>query len=184
LFVIAWQSTETRDAAKAALLNAQAVINAERAWLVISGAPLNGPAGGFTLHCKNKGRTPAMLIESSAGCVAAKKGDLDFSREPQYAITKPIKDRLLVNDESVWVFWFDRKVIRNMLGDEVAFKEALNGERKIFFFWRIVYRDMLNPVAANRHETCWGCFYDLTDEGDQIYDLEGTGVLHLYSKYS
>lgn len=34
LLVIAWQSTETRDAAKAALLNAEAVINAERAWMI------------------------------------------------------------------------------------------------------------------------------------------------------
>jgi hypothetical protein len=66
LLVIAWQSAETGDAAKAALLNAQAVINAERAWLVVkiqkSPNPARFPAENYINVLTNEGRTPAMLI--------------------------------------------------------------------------------------------------------------------------
>jgi hypothetical protein len=52
------QTKAGEDAANAALLNAQALINAERPWLVVE-------ASGFpyiTLKMVNKGRTPAQLI--------------------------------------------------------------------------------------------------------------------------
>ena len=52
------QSKAGEDAANAALLNAQALINAERPWLIVE-------ASGFpyiALKMVNKGRTPAQLI--------------------------------------------------------------------------------------------------------------------------
>jgi hypothetical protein len=64
LIVIAEQTSQTRVAAEAALLNAKAVINAERPWIMVSVKSPPGPMGGFTVYARNKGRTPAMVTEA------------------------------------------------------------------------------------------------------------------------
>ena len=48
--VIFWQSWETRKSAKAALLNAQALINSERAWIMVDIVPV--PGMGERVHAK------------------------------------------------------------------------------------------------------------------------------------
>ena len=80
LFVIAWQSAETRDAAQGALLNAQAVIDAERAWMIpeITQPPdykaIIHPSEKddeceirITLTVKNYGKTPAIATKALFG---------------------------------------------------------------------------------------------------------------------
>lgn len=70
LIVIGWQSTETRDAAKGALLNAQAVIDAERAWVIIRSSMNWGyiPFVSFPLkywwEIENVSNTPAQILET------------------------------------------------------------------------------------------------------------------------
>ncbi|HEV2289292.1 MAG TPA: hypothetical protein VGR81_10100 [Candidatus Acidoferrales bacterium] len=63
-FVIGWQSWESRKSAAAALLNAKAVIDSERAWIHGEFAK-NDPALGvikYSLSVKNQGKTPAEII--------------------------------------------------------------------------------------------------------------------------
>jgi hypothetical protein len=55
-----------RDAAQAALLNAKAVINAERPWIVIFG--INDIKRGACFMAGNMGRTPAEIVSFSAEC--------------------------------------------------------------------------------------------------------------------
>lgn len=69
LWMIRRQAETGRDAAKAALLNTQAVINAERAWLLFSveKEPAPGLGGPSYFHIKvvNYGKVPARRLEIS-----------------------------------------------------------------------------------------------------------------------
>lgn len=63
-FAIAVQSWETRKAANAALLNAQAVINSERPWFIAEVVEVE--SGIFKIRITNKGKTPALLMWGTA----------------------------------------------------------------------------------------------------------------------
>jgi hypothetical protein len=58
----------TKDAAEAALANAQAVINSERPWLVVMIEPIEDIPGMYVVRAVNKGRTPAQLYEGHCSC--------------------------------------------------------------------------------------------------------------------
>lgn len=66
LLLLGIQMRATEKAAQAALLNAQAVIEAERPWLVVTVErnEAMGTPGWFSLRVTNKGNTPAQLIEA------------------------------------------------------------------------------------------------------------------------
>ena len=65
--IMGWQSRETRKAARAALLNATAVINSERARILfetekrLDNEPFRGVAT-FTIFAVNRGKVPAEII--------------------------------------------------------------------------------------------------------------------------
>jgi hypothetical protein len=63
--VIGWQSWETRKSAQAAALNAEALINAERPWVMVQVEKLPGENAAksvFQLNVFNYGKTPAHII--------------------------------------------------------------------------------------------------------------------------
>jgi hypothetical protein len=67
-FIAIWiQAIETKKAARAALLNAQAVINAERAWLDIGFSPVQFGATIYCFYVFNLGKTPAFITERLLG---------------------------------------------------------------------------------------------------------------------
>lgn len=84
------QTVATKEAAKAALLNAQAVINSERAW--IHGEILQSWIGSnrWTLQVKNHGKTPAQILgyEIAPGLFEG----VEFSKKGLAApVTHPIR---------------------------------------------------------------------------------------------
>lgn len=170
-----------QQAVNAALLNAQAVINAERPWLLVHIGPNNGPMGGFTIHAKNKGRTPAMITAVHMGCVAV-EGISALPKEPPYGPGKLVQDRILVADDAAWVIWFDRKMLKNLLADD--FDKALARELQVFVFVTVLYRDLLNPSATPPHETRWVCLFELNEEGDAVHNIEGIGGPREYDQYT
>ena len=77
LMVIAWQSTETRDAAKATAKGAEAQMNADRAWVLIHGIrnpPTleqclhNATVPGIAYEVKICGNTPARIVRERYRC--------------------------------------------------------------------------------------------------------------------
>jgi hypothetical protein len=178
-FVIAWQSSETRRAAQAAFLNAQAVINAERPWVVM---PVNPHRrGGFSVGAQNKGRTPAMIVAAYMGFVAVDTIS-DLPKDPPYGPGKLIQGRIVVADDTVWVSWFDRKSLESVLGKD--FERAVAHEKQVFVFGTTLYRDLLGPADAPPHETRWICLFELNSEGDAIHNIEGIGVCDGYDNYT
>jgi hypothetical protein len=170
-----------QQAANAALLNAQAVINAERPWLLVLIEPNSGPMGGFTIHVKNKGRTPAVATAVHMGCVAV-EGTSALPKVPSYGPGRLLQDRIVVADDAAWVIWFDRRMLMGFLGAD--FDRALAKKLQIFVFVAVFYRDLLNPSASLPHETRWVCLFELNDEGDAIHDIEGIGVPSEYGRYT
>jgi hypothetical protein len=92
LVVIAWQSTETRDAAQYASLNAQILVNTERPWLFVSyehqiSLPSEDDPEGhesFALNIINKGRGPAQIVSYTTPAYRAVAKDTNLPKEPEY----------------------------------------------------------------------------------------------------
>ena len=117
LGVICWQSIETRKSAQGAFLNAQALITAERPWLVahfIATEKRTIPEDGFAAfqwEVKNVGRTPAIVKEWAARVVF----NTDFvplPDKPDYGNPDWLfSERILVPGGTLrfWADWYEWK---------------------------------------------------------------------------
>lgn len=183
LIAIAEQTSQTRKAAEAALLNARAVINAERPWILISVKSPPGPMGGFTVHARNKGRTPAMIIESRMGCAAVKTIS-DLPAQAVYPITNPIENRIVIPGGATHIVWFDQRLFTGVLKDSVP---LFSWEGEVFVFGKVRYRDLADPDKSIIHETRWLGLYQppVGDEGgNSIFRVEGLGISDEYDRYT
>jgi len=176
---IAWQSNETSKAAKAALLNAQAVINAERPWIYAYVRP-HRTRGGFKLSIKNRGRTPAMIVDCRMNYLQATSLNL-LPSDAKYDWDTIIENKIVFPDSVAFAMWFDRSTVKRALG-----KDSLSvlDENNIFVCGRIRYRDLLNPNPDVIHETRWICGYQLTETGDEVQPIEGYGISGEYERYT
>src|SRR3984957_18501013 len=180
--VISWQTVQTKKAAEAALLNAQALINAERPWIMVTVEEVVGPSGGFNLYMTDKARTPAMVTDAYIGCVAVE----DLSALPTKAPYGPgsmAKDRIVLPDEKQLMTWFSGVTLKKIVGE--TFPSA-PWDGDIFVFGKVVYRDLLSPSSSDAHETRWIGLYQLPtgESGDSIFSFQGIGVPDEYDRYS
>jgi hypothetical protein len=160
-----------QDAAEAAKLNAQAVINSERPYLIVSIHPdLVKPATGlFTLACLNQGNTPAKVIAVSAEPRVVNALD-DLPIPPVYSTDAgvPQLDLIVHKDDfpighgiNPEVFLLERPTERVLVHQARAF---------LVYYGTVVYRDMLYPESEPRgsHESQW-CFV-YRPRGDAAFD--------------
>ena len=88
LLAIAWQSSETRTAADAALLNAKAMIHSQRPWLIvrIEEKPTGTAAmTQFQFHIYNHGNSPAYVTSCSQLTVAwLENPNMELPAKPVY----------------------------------------------------------------------------------------------------
>ncbi|MFZ0745120.1 MAG: hypothetical protein WAM85_11980 [Terracidiphilus sp.] len=183
LLAIAEQTTETSKAAQSALLNAQAVINAERPWILVVLKNVRGPMGGFTVHARNRGHAPAIIIGSYIGCALVK----NISGLPEKASYFPgsmVKDRIIPPDGAVRTHWFDTRHIRKWLNEDIP---PVMWMGQVFVFGKIVYRNLANPNNGEVHETRWISLYQppVGDElGNSMFRIEGVGASEEYERYT
>jgi hypothetical protein len=95
------QTVAAEGASKAALLNAQAIINSERAWIILQSDenPIRRNTDNTYGYCwtiKNVGRTPARLIETAAICAKREKSE-PLNDTPDFSDPPPLRlnNRLL-----------------------------------------------------------------------------------------
>jgi hypothetical protein len=169
-------------AANAALLNAQAVINAERPWLLITIKPRMGPMGGFTVHARNKGRTPAMITAAHIGFISVKKVS-DLPDIPPYGTGRLVQDRIIIPGSAARIIWFDGGTVSRSLGENYP---RFTWEGEIYVFGTILYRDLADPSLTSIHETRWigRYFSPVGESGDSIFRIEGIGVADEYDRYT
>ena len=176
------QTAAGEKAADAARLNAQAVINAERPWILVTIESVEGPMGGFNIRVRNRGRTPAMITVAYWGCAAVKEVT-DLPREPSYWPRKLVKDRIVMPDGAAKIWWFDPGTLHNMLKEDFP---RFTWEGQVFVFGTVLYRDLADPSPASIHETRWiGLYQPVVGDLDySIFRIEGIGVADEYHRYS
>lgn len=115
LFFLGVQAVLARKSADAALLNANAIINSERAWLVAKPVIIGGlqPTGkhgalAFKWVITNAGRTPARILETDAVMFRIEYGDLQkLPPEPHYPGSRSVSMNrvVIVPGDSIEVTW-------------------------------------------------------------------------------
>jgi hypothetical protein len=178
--VIGWQSIETRKAAQGAFLNAQAVINSERPWIVMTIEPGKKP-NEFLLKAVNRGRTPAAILSAGEGVAIIEPGT-PLPAVPEYTRVKKYEAPvMLIQGEYQTVLEFDRKHLRSLCDDRERFVKIEECSQMTYIFGNVRYRDLLGADEADPHETRWCCTVWLMDEEDELFFTEGSGE---YTKHT
>ncbi len=147
--------------AQAALLNAQAVIHAERPWILIAVEPSRGKENSFTIMATNRGRTPAKIMSTSEQIIIA-IDEKHLPDVPEYKSEKPgapLVPIILLSGESTEIQSFCRDDVKGLCDSEERFKRIETWEEKIYLYGRVIYRDLIAPTDDQVHETDWCCWY-------------------------
>jgi hypothetical protein len=164
LFFLIRSANAARDAAKAANVNADAVMKSERAWVIATPVNWNPelavlappstliPLNIFDIAIKSVGKTPAQLIDIVNQYVSIESlGGLPVP--PEYGTPAPLDGLLLVPEDS-----FSNRTVLNptpTLNPETHIR-VMNAERFLYAFGRVRYRD----TFGLERETRWGYVYD------------------------
>ncbi len=147
--------------AQAALLNAQAILHAERPWILITIEPSRSAESSFTIMATNRGRTPARIITSKE----RKQILIDENRLPKTpgyegqdrnAQQAPI---ILLPGESTGIVTFSRNDVKGLCDSEERFRRIETWEEKVFLYGKVIYKDLIAPAEQQDHETNWCCWY-------------------------
>ena len=149
------------DSAKAALLHAQAVVDSERPWLVITVEPSLNIKNGFTILATNRGRTPARIIANLERTTIA-PDEAHLPETPSYedvAPGAPLVPIILLTGESTALKSFSRDDAVGLPKIPEELRRLDTWEDKIFIHGRVTYRDLIAPPEQQIHSTDWCCWY-------------------------
>jgi hypothetical protein len=147
--------------AQAALLNAQAIIHAERPWILITVEPSRSMENSFTVMATNRGRTPARIIATEKRTRIA-IDEKHLPSTPEYKSEKadaPLVPIILLPGEFAAIEPFCRDDVKGLCDSEERFKRIETWEEKLFLYGRVVYRDLIASADDQMHETNWCCWY-------------------------
>jgi hypothetical protein len=173
-------ATAAAESAQAALIYAQAILHAERPWVLVTVAPSPSIENGFTVIATNRGRSPARVVATSESTIIA----IDEARlpaVPEYkaeAAEAPPSSIILLPGEFTSIKSFCRDDVKGLCETEERLRRVENWEERIFLYGRVVYQDLTAPAAQPNHETAWCCRYihgrlksGLVMAGPQEYNL-------------
>jgi hypothetical protein len=163
----------TRKSADAALLNAQAMINSERPWMLIE-VKAGNSQGTFTVSFRNCGRTPAEVV-SFCQHLECRKRDNDFGlpASPDYWDEAQLfKYTRMVAPQGVWFNPNDSYFVIDQNVTTEQWRDITNSRQRAVYWGRLRYRDMIEfPKTAHQltteeavslprviHETCF-CYW-------------------------
>ena len=148
------------DAARAAMLHAEAIVKNDRPWILIATEPSPGVANGFTITASNRGRTPARIVAIPHRIDFA-SDESDLPEVPQYqeaSTSAPFVPMILLPGEFAQIATFSRDEVKELCESEEQFTRVENWEEKIFIYGRVTYRDLLSPQDEQIHQSAW-CFW-------------------------
>ena len=162
-FVIAWQANETRraaqageESAKAAFLNAQAIISAERAWIVVTVD--ESPVGVYRFWAENKGKTPARTVSFWGESLYVER-DTKYVEKPDETTRGALLQfpPCLMPPGDKRVVWecyrsMNEEASGGGNGEESRFSRGFGVG---FIYGRIRYFDVLDANPQEPHETRW-----------------------------
>ncbi len=155
----------TRDSADAALLNAQAVINSERPWIVVS-VRRGESMGNYVFTATNRGRTPAVF----------ESGTFDFSVDsyPDSLPTRPRYDSPIAPDRTLIVqgdgFVIPLRGEHSINPESFITSPEMTNQVKVLknlsllFYGKVIYKDVFNrdEKEAIHHETRFCYYFDVS----------------------
>lgn len=173
-------ATAAAESAQAALLNAKAILHAERPWVLITVAPSPSVENGFTIMATNRGRSPARIVAMAEQTTVVKDETL-LPKVPEYMASEPDAPQIsiiLLPGEFTSIKSFSRDDVKGLCDTEDALWRIENWEERIFLYGKVVYRNLLEPEEAPDHQTAWCCRYihgrqksGLVVAGPQKYNL-------------
>ena len=149
------------SSAHAALMTAQAIIHAERSWILISVETSPSAENSFTIMASNRGRTPAKILET------AERSRIALDEEhlpgtPEYTDDKreaPFTPIILLPGESRAIKTFCRDDVRGLCDSEERYRRIETWEEKIFLYGKVTYKDLTATADSEAHESNWCCWY-------------------------
>lgn len=173
------ETIHTGDFAKAASLHAQAVINAERPWLVVAIFLDKDTPELCRFGCRNQGNTPAKIISVSAQIGFIDRPD-NLPVPPDYSSRVAMPDlTMIVHADS---FPIGQGVNpRSVIGGTTHEVLVLSAREFLVYFGSVVYRDTLYPESAPEglHETRWCFVYQIG--GDKMFLRGGPEEYNRYT---
>jgi len=147
--------------AQAALLHAQAVIQTERPWILISVEPSRSTENSFSVVATNRGRTPARIIETmEQTMIAVKETHLpippEYDNQERSATPAPI---ILLPGEFATIGTFSRNDVKGLCDSEERFKRVETWEEKVYLYGKVIYKALIAPADSQVHESNWCCWY-------------------------
>jgi len=147
--------------ARAALLNVEAIIHAERPWILISVEPSRSKENCFTVMATNRGRSPARIVSSEEeAIIAVDEAQLpipaEFESRDRKAKPAPI---ILLPGEFTPIKPFCRTDVRDLCDSDERFRRVETWDEKIYLYGRVTYKDLMEPDDKPAHETNWCCWY-------------------------
>jgi hypothetical protein len=149
------------DASQASLLHAEAMINAERPWLLISVEPSLGVENSFNVTATNRGRSPGAIISTLDQILFA----VDEAHLPPTPTWKPAEPAapfvpiILLPGEYAAIKTIKREDAKALCGTDSKFKSIEAWEERIFLCGRVMYNDLISPSGKETHLTNWCCWY-------------------------
>ena len=152
------------DSAQAALLHSQAILNAERPWVLITAVPSPSIENGFMVLATNRGRSPARLVAITqetrlAVDEAHMPGIPEFKSDPDDDEELPPVSIILLPGEVTTIKTFSRDDVKGVCCSEEKLRKVENWEERIFLYGKVVYKDLLAPIQESPHQTGWCCRY-------------------------
>jgi len=147
--------------ARAAYLNAQAVVNAERPWILITVEPSRSAENSFTIIATNRGRSPARITATAEqAIIAVDERYLPFTPEYDREESKtPLVPIILVPGESTPIKPFSREEVKALCDSEERFRRIETWEEKLYLYGKVVYLDLISTPENQAHESNWCCWY-------------------------
>jgi hypothetical protein len=161
LIVVAWQSTETKDAAEAARLSAQYLVNSERPWIMAEVERDPRRPHFYQIKIRNYGRTPARFLSGDASYTVVKSPD-SLPGSPAYSSPMVLPAQLLIAPDNGFPVPHGYS-ISDLIKDP--------GSETLIIYGRVLYEDMI--VAGSIHETRWCFSYFMTPPNGGEFRLAG-----------
>lgn len=152
------------DAAKAsaetALAHLQAVVRAERPWVLMSVRPAQNIENGFTVVATNRGRGPARILSTVDELVSAiDEAHLPATPEYRNQPVAPADPTILLPGETTEILSFSRAEVERVCETPERLARVEKWEEKIFLYGTVAYQDLNAAENAPPHESSWLCWY-------------------------
>jgi hypothetical protein len=149
------------DTAKAALLHAQAIVHAERPWVLVTAEPTQGVESSFEITATNRGRSPARVTATLDQVLFA----TDEAHLPELPNLKPVPTGkrfvpiILLPGESATLRTFSRDEARGFCDSDEMFRSIENWDQKLFLVGKVTYSNLMTPADSEEHQSNWCCWY-------------------------